>query len=322
MTTIYISHRSPLVAFFVAASIKLYFRHRSLRIVIVEVFRTRKNASRPFCGVSTVSNLRMPLWPFLYNVLLLQIASPALFFAQSVQVLQGAPSTGMSPELPMWRQYLKVLARGGNSSKCLALFYWPEHLEHVLFRYLAQSDSVSFMSVHNHNDIPSVIQNTSRNDLSPDVWMHFGSGDFCNKRVDLDVLASAHMAGFQTSEAEHHHNGENLENLEIFQHQHQRKYPRHMQAQHPSQVHLSSVLWLPQFKGVADMFSEPIFNRQTQHTRGLVLVNLAPLNLDISEEAFLADHDLLYALKTCNSVLETLNALLGVRALDVTPWKI
>lgn len=327
MTTIFVSHRSALVAYIVAAALKLYYRHRTLRIVIVELFDKASAISdnRPYCGVSTISNLRLAYWPFLHSVLLTQVLAGSVEFAESVQVHECGPTSRITPELPVWAQFLTVVARRGDASHFLALFYLPQVLESALFAFLAESPNVSFMSVQNHQTVPAVIDRVSRflqAEAFSDLWLHFGTGAINNRTTDLDILASSRICGLQLLGGTPPPS-KPLARFGVLQDQ-DSQFGRYCCSNVPQRMvtlpnsNAGSVLWLPLFKGAAGMFSEPILNQHLHYNRQLISVSITPLNLNDHEEVFASRHDLLYALKTCDFVLSTVEDMFDRHRLDVT----
>ena len=309
MTTIFVSHRSALVAYLVAAALKLHYRHRTLRIVIVELFdKSTPTDNRPYCGTSTVSNLRLARWSFLHKMLLAQVLAPLLLFAESVRVHETGPPR-LSPDKPIWAQYLTVVALRGNPERFLALFYLPQLLERTLAVFLAESPNVSFLSVQSYQSIPSVIRSMSRNTGagSPDIWLHFGTGDVNNRSSNLDILASSTLCGLAFKNGEHSSNSWKRTGGLSFDIN--RALP-------------NAVLWLPLFKGAAGMFSEPIFLQQVHLDSRIVSVSVNPLNLNLHEETFASRHDLLYGLKTCDFVLGVVDNMFDRYNLDLTPHRL
>lgn len=347
MPTIYLLHRSKLVSYFVAVSLQLYFRHRQIRIVIVELLDKKCPIidSRPFCGASTVSNLRLTRWIFFQKVVLARALGQVLVFADLVQVHEGPTQNigdpfsdihgqnrarQLRPELPLWAQQLRVLARQGDFGRFLAVFYLPQVVEAALYQHLSQSPMVLFMSVQNLHQIPKLVGNLSRNN-DPNVWFHFAPGDIDNRHLDLDVLASSRLCALEVESAHQlsaTHSSGPIERRNWNQHTRNmfpprsHKFPGQTPAFDLPPGIAKSILWLPLFKGAANMFSEPILSHSIHNTRNHLMVTVSPLNLNENEESFAARHDLLYAVKTSDFVLETVENLLGEYRLDVSPLRL
>lgn len=315
MTTIFVSHRSALVAYLVAAALKLHYRHRTLRIVIVELFdKSTPTDNSPYCGASTVSNLRLSRWPFLQSALLIQVLSLVVTFAESIHLHERGPQM-LSPELPVWAQKRKVVAGIGNPDRFVGVFYLPQRVEQALVAFLTENHTVSFMSVQSHHSLASVIRNMSRSsaDVSADVWLHLGREDINNRTANinqianLDILASSTMCGLEVA------GGQNRAlNHEVF------LFNQGVQG-FPSP---STVLWLPLFKSAAHMFNEPIFHQQMHFDRNFVNVSVAPINLNVHEETFLSRHDLFYGLKMCSYVLDAIDNMFGRYNFDLTAHRL
>lgn len=347
MPTIYLLHRSKLVSYLVAVSLQLYFRHRQIRFVIVELLDKKCPIidTRPFCGASTVSNLRLNRRSFFQKVVLGRILRQVLVFADLVQVREGINqnsgdhsndihtqnrSRQLRPELPIWAQQLRVLARQGDPERFLAVFYLPQVVEAALYQHLSQSPMVLFMSVQNIHQIPKLIETFSINNV-PDVWFHFAPGDINNRHLDLDVLASSRLCALEVESAHQFSATQSFRPVE------RREWNHHNQDMFQARSHkfpgqnptfdlppgiAKSVLWLPLFKGAANMFSEPILSHSIHNSRTHLMVTVSPLNLNQNEESFAARHDLLYAVKTYDFVLETMENLLGDYRLDVSPLRL
>jgi len=241
-------------------------------------------------------------------MLLAQVLAPLLLFAESVHVHETGPPR-LSPDKPIWAQYLTVVALGGNPERFLALFYLPQLLERTLAVFLAESPNVSFLSVQSHQNIPSVIRSMSGNTGagSPDIWLHFGAGDVNNRSSNLDILANSTLCGLALKNGEHSSNSWQRTGGLSFDIN--RALP-------------NAVLWLPLFKGAAGMFSEPIFLQQVHLDSRMVSVSVNPLNLNLHEETFASRHDLLYGLKTCDFVLGVVDNMFDRYNLDLTPHRL
>lgn len=306
MTTIFVSHRSALVAYLVAATLKLYYRHRTLHIVIVELFDiSTPTDNRPYCGASTVSNFRLDKWPF-HTELMAQVLGLVVTFVDSVHVHACGPER-LTPDLPVWAQSRKVVARIGDAQRSLALFYLPQRIERALVVFLAQSSNVTFMSAQSHQSLPSVIRNLSRKAGKghADVWLDLGSSNrtnvMDNRMVNLDFLASSTKCGLQLI------NGRNRANA------------HHLPV---NQSFLSpNVLWLPLFKSAANI-NEPKFHPRIQYARDIVSLSVTPANLNDQEETFASRHDLLYGLKMSYYVLEAVDNMLHRYNLNIVPHRL
>lgn len=307
MTTIFVSHRSAFVTYLVAAALKLHYRHRTLRIVIVEFFdKSTPTDNRLYCGVSTVSNFPLDKWPF-HTVLLAQVLALVLTFVDSVHV-HASGAERLTPELPIWAQSRTVVARVGDARRFLALFYQPQRVEQALATFLAESPNVTFMSVQSQQSLPSVIENLSRRTGKghADVWLDLDSSSktirMDNGAVNLDILANSTMCGLQLI------NGRN-------------RAIGHYFSQANRSFLSPNVLWLPLFKAGANIV-EPKFHQQIQNLRHIVSLSVTPVNLNVQQETFASRHDLLYGLKMSHYVLEAVDNMLKQYNLNLVPHRL
>lgn len=282
MTTFLISHRSTFVAYLVAAAIRLYFRQRTIHIVIVEIFDKNNLALRPWCGVSALSNLRMQFFGFLSQSLLGGVLGNAVRFVDSIHIKENPRS--FSPESPGWAQASRLVAHVNTVERFLAVFYHPTVVVDSLRRYLT-SPNVSFMSVQNENGVAGAVRaiQNSQNDV---YWIDFPTSP--GQAADIGLLVHSSVTSVE-----------------------------YLGGAGPP-----AILWLPLFRAAANMFSEPIFSSALTKYDRITKLSVKAINLSDKDTQFALQYDLVHALKACDYVLQTVDSMAASERLDITPYRL
>lgn len=273
MPVIVVAHTSALVAYVVAAALRLSHGRRA-SIVIVEVFdkRTLPHAVRPWCGASTVLNRRIASWPFLRDALLAGVLGSCVVFLDSVHVRDyGDQRAAFTPDLPFWHQRLRLVVRQGPPAASLAVLYEPAQVVAALRLFLLSCANVSFTSVASAAAIPLVVQQLRA--------QHAGVVlvDFVEPQpaLDLDVLVNTRLSAVESSNARMPH----------------------------------AVLWLPMFRGAAGIFNEAIFTSTLARSGSVLHMHVETMNMKVADRAFALRFDLLHALKASDYVLASTSSL-------------
>lgn len=283
MTTFVISHRSTLVSYLVATALRLYYRQRTIRIVIVEIFDRNLKDIRPWCGVSTVSNPRMLHHGFLCEAIVAEVLGQHLGFMDSIQIRDSAQR--FAPELPA--QGLRISAHPGTPRQYLALLYHPAVVAGVLRGFLAGAN-VSFTSVLSESAILDVVRH-----LGPVCWINFARGDLDNRHMDVDMLVHSQLTAVE--------------------------YSANSRTKYSGPL---SLLWLPRFRADTKMFSEAIFTSELRSLGKSSVLTVHAINLNIYENDFSLRHDLLHGLKASDYVLQMVDQMVVSQNLDVIPHRL
>lgn len=210
-----ISHASELAACLVAAAILERFSY-SIKIVVV-VKRTPgsrlgiRGPGMPWCGLSTVSNPRIPHWGFLRQAVLWKYLRSSLVFLESIVPVKSGVS---EPDLPHTAQRLTLRVALSDGRHDCGLFYHPFILLESLKRHFLSTGNVSLASVQLEQDLHAMVAGLSEKPL----WIDFQTPTQGN--LDFDLLVHSLLS------AVHY-------------------------LQNPPPFSPSSVLWLPRLKAAA-----------------------------------------------------------------------
>lgn len=287
MRTFVVCHSVPLVAYLVAATLRIYFG-RLVNIYIIE--RTfpnlNSNDSSVWCGVSTVSIGRIPHWKSLEHLLLGGILRDVLIQVDSIHIHEQS-ETQYKFSKPI------INATESINGSVFGIFYHPRMVTDRLRQFLANSPNTFFLSSNsrdqsflNHNALPSKF-------VLDLVWLDFeGSTERYQVGERLEQ-APAPCSKFGTCSAR------------ILANSRRRVFAN----SYSEPLVIPDVLWLPMYRASAGVFGELIFTHERNISMSQSHFRIATSNSNSTQFGICLKNDLLWGIRACGYVIECLREL-------------
>lgn len=294
MTVIVISHSSTFTSYLIAFSIFLYYHSKSrfLKIFVVELNTNNLNKTnhdvKPWCGVSTLNNLRFDSHENFFNHLISQILLLPEIGALALHLVSISTDELRKPvnmDIPIRSQNNVIHASiTDNFLNAVGLIYHPIVLMNRLRFLMARTNKVVFMTLARNLSLDDLLHNIQRIEKHENVI----SLDFTIEQTGpmnkFDYFIHSNLVGVR------YKNPGIILNL---------KPP-------------NFIVWLPMFRGSLGLSGYGSYRHQVSFQDRIINIKLSPVVDNALENQVIPELDLFHGLKISDYTLRIIENIISV----------